>query len=77
MRGDMQADQMLRDLRYSIRSLWKDWRFTSVAVFALALGIGASTVVFRGFYNLLINAEAAKDAERLVVPMVVEAVRTE
>ncbi len=60
----------LRDLRYAIRSLRKERRFTFVAVFALALGIGASTVVFSVFYNLLFNAIAARDAGRLVVPVV-------
>jgi predicted permease len=40
-----------------------------VAVFALALGIGASTVVFSVFYNLMYNAVAARDAQRLVVPV--------
>ena len=58
------------DLRYAIRSLSKDRKFVLVAVFALALGIGASTVVFSVFYNLLFNAIAAKDAARLVVPVV-------
>jgi putative ABC transport system permease protein len=70
MRGLFLLDQVLRDLRYSIRSIRKDLRFTFVAVFALALGIGASTVVFSVFYNLMFNAVAARDAQRLVVPVV-------
>jgi hypothetical protein len=41
-----------------------------VALFALALGIGASTVKFSVFYNLMFNAMAARDAQRLVVPVV-------
>jgi len=59
-----------RDVRYAIRSLRKDLRFSLVAFFALALGIGASTVVFSVFYNLLFNALAAKNADRLVVPVI-------
>jgi putative ABC transport system permease protein len=70
MRGLFLLDDVLRDLRYSIRSIRKDPRFTFVAVFALALGIGASTVVFSVFYNLMFNAIAARDAQRLVVPVV-------
>jgi putative ABC transport system permease protein len=66
----MPMDNVYRDFRYSVRSLWKDKRFAFVAVFALALGIGASTVVFSVFYNLLFNAVAAKDAERLVIPVI-------
>lgn len=61
---------VLRDLRYAIRSLRKDRKFLAIGVFALALGIGASTVVFSVFYNLLFNALAARDANRLVVPVV-------
>jgi predicted permease len=68
----MQMDDVFRDFRYAVRSLPKDKRFTFVAVFALALGIGASTVVFSVFYNLMFNAFAAKDAGRLVVPVVAD-----
>lgn len=67
MRGLFLLDHVLRDLQYSIRSISKDVRVTFVAV--LALGIGASTVVFSIFYNLIFNAVAARDAQRLVVPV--------
>jgi putative ABC transport system permease protein len=63
-------DSLVRDFRYAIRSLRKDRKVAFVAVFALALGIGASTVVFSVFYNLLFKAFAAKDAGSLVVPVV-------
>jgi len=42
----MQMENVFRDFRYAIHSLSKDRKFVFVAVFALALGIGASTVVF-------------------------------
>src|SRR5215472_16330430 len=67
MRGFLLLDHLLRDVRYATRSLRKDRRFVATAVFALALGIGAATVAFSAFYNLLFNAFAAKDAGRLVV----------
>jgi putative ABC transport system permease protein len=60
-------DGLVRDFRYAVRSLRRDRRFVGTAVFALALGIGAATVAFSAFYNLLFNAFAAKDAGRLVV----------
>jgi MacB-like periplasmic core domain/FtsX-like permease family len=73
MRWKTYLDGLLGDLRYAVRSLRKDRKFPFVAIFALALGIGASTVVFSVFYNLLFNAFAAKDANRLVVPVLEDA----
>jgi putative ABC transport system permease protein len=68
-RGNI-LETLFLDLRYALRNLRKDHRFAMVAIFALALGIGASTVVFSIFYNLFFNAFAAKDASRLVVPVI-------
>src|SRR5216684_4984241 len=67
MRYPFFLDTLIRDFRYASRSIRKDRRFVGTAVFALALGIGAATVAFSAFYNLLFNAFAAKDAGRLVV----------
>jgi len=66
-------DNLARDFKYSVRGLRKDLRFAFVAVFALTLGIAATTVVFSIFYNMLFNAVAAKDAERLVIPVIQDA----
>jgi len=77
MGGLSPLDHVLCDLRYSIRSIRKDSRFTIVAVFALALGIGASTVVFSVFYNLMFNAVAARDAQQLAVPVLQNAETSE
>jgi len=59
---------IFRDLRYAIRSLTRDRRFALTAIFTLALGIGASTVIFSICYNLLFNAFAARDARQLAMP---------
>ena len=37
---------LLQDLRYSLRMMFRDRAFTILAVFTLAVGIGASTTVF-------------------------------
>ncbi len=64
---------MWQDVKYGLRMLAKTLGFAAVAVLTLALGIGASTVGFSVFYNLLFNAFAAKDASRLAVPVVQDA----
>src|SRR5271156_4062410 len=45
-RWETHLDNLVRDFRYALRNLRKDRRFALVAVFALALGIGASTAIF-------------------------------
>lgn len=68
-------DNLARDFRFALRTLRKDPRFTLVAVLALTLGIAATTVVFSVFYNLLFDAVAARNADRLVVPVIQDAAR--
>jgi predicted permease len=55
-----------RDLRYAVRSLSKDRGSISLALLALALGIGATTVIFSVVYSVLIDPFPYKDSSQLV-----------
>src|ERR1700742_543083 len=61
------VDGLVRDFRYALRSLRKDYRFSLVAILALALGIGTSTVVFSVVYNAIFETVPYKNFGRLVV----------
>ena len=60
-------DGLARDFRYAFRNLRQNRRFSLIAIFALALGIGASTVVFSVVYNVFFHALPYKDFDRSVV----------
>src|SRR5438874_13800699 len=45
-RWETHIDNFFRDLRYALRNLRRNRRFSLIAIFALALGIGASTAIF-------------------------------
>jgi putative ABC transport system permease protein len=62
-----QADILARDFRFAFRGLMKDRGFAGVAILALALGIGFSTMVFSIFYNGVLFPFPYRDAERLTV----------
>jgi len=60
-------DSLLRDLKFSIRSLLKHPGFTAVAVLTLALGIGANTAIFSFVNGMLLHPLPFPEAYRLVV----------
>jgi putative ABC transport system permease protein len=59
-------DEMFQDLRFGARMLLKHRGFTAVAVFTLALGIGANTAMFSFVDAALFKPLAYLDPERLV-----------
>jgi putative ABC transport system permease protein len=61
------VDGLVRDFRYALRNLRKNRRFSLIAILALALGIGASTVVFSVVYNSIFEALPYRNFQRLVV----------
>src|SRR5581483_2981416 len=57
---------MLLDMRYAFRMLLRDRTFTAIAIFSLALGIGANAAIFSLMDTLLWRELPVRDSDRLV-----------
>ncbi len=66
MHWEILLENIVRDIGLAIRSLGRDRRSSLLAIAALALGIGASTVIFSLFYGVLLHPFPYKDSDRLV-----------
>src|SRR5918996_888494 len=60
-------EELLRDVRFSLRALRRAPAFAVAAVLTLALGIGATTVIFSVTDHVVLRPLAYADAGRLVV----------
>src|SRR5438876_71263 len=58
------------DLRYALRTLWRNQGFAAVSIVTLGLGIGAATAIFSVIENVLIAPFPYKDARRMVFPRI-------
>ena len=66
VRGLTLVETTMKDLRYTLRGLYKARIFTGVVVLSLALGIGANTAIFSIANALLFDTLRAREPNRLL-----------
>jgi predicted permease len=65
-RGTRWVEDLLQDIRYAVRTLRRMPGFAAVAVLVLAVGIGATTVMFTVINSVLLRPLAYPEPERLL-----------
>ena len=65
-RGTRSLEDLLADIRYSVRSLWRDRALAVAGILTLALGIGATTAVFSAVNAVMLRELPFRDSDRLI-----------
>jgi macrolide transport system ATP-binding/permease protein len=60
-------EQLAQDVRYGLRTMFKNRMFTALAALSLALGIGANTAIFSFMDSILLRSLPVPDPATLVV----------
>src|SRR5580765_3409775 len=60
------VENLLQDIRYSLRTLWRMPGFAAVALLTLALGSGATTVMFTVINGVLLKPLPYSEPDKLV-----------
>jgi len=60
-------DQLFNDVRFGVRTLFKNRGFALLAILTLGLGIGANTAIFSVIYGVLLKPLPYADSDRLVL----------
>src|SRR5918993_3320985 len=67
MRWRLRAEELQQDLTYGVRMLVRQRGLTAVAVLTIALGVGATAIVFAVVHAALLAPLPYRDADRLMV----------
>jgi predicted permease len=59
-------ENLRRDVRYAVRTLWRDAGFAAFAILIVGLGVGASCTIFSVVNTILVRPLPFRDAGRLV-----------
>jgi predicted permease len=65
-RGTRPFEDLVGDVRYALRTLWRDRALTVAGVLTLALGIGATTAVFSAVNAVMLRELPFSEPQRLV-----------
>jgi macrolide transport system ATP-binding/permease protein len=60
-------EQLVQDVRYGLRTMFKNRLFTALAALSLALGIGANTAIYSFMDSILMRSLPVSDPSSLVV----------